>query len=86
MTDQDPQEPQDPNKDERPQKKRLRRSRARKTVNHELAARWIQEQLLDVVPELGYISERLIERILQLEHRYYIEKGYKQIKFTDGQK
>lgn len=83
MTDQEPQEPN--NKDEKP-RKRLRKPRPRKTVNHELAARWVQEQLLDVIPELGYISERLIERILRLEHRYYSEKGYKQIKFTDEKK
>ena len=81
-------EPQEPDKNEKPKepKKRLRRPRVRKTVNHEFAARWVQEHVLDEIPELGYISEKLIERILRLEHRYYTKKGYKQIKFTDEKK
>ena len=83
MSDPDP-DPQEPdNKDEQPKKKRLRRPKPRKIVNHELAARWIQEQILEQIPELGYVSDKLIERIIKLEHKYYIKKGYKQIKFTD---
>lgn len=68
-----------------PKKRRLKkkRSRARKTVEHELAARWIQDQVLEDIPELGYISDKLIEKILRLEHQYYVSKGYKQIKFDD---
>ncbi len=77
------QEPKQPDEDKQPKKKRLRRPKPRKIVNHELAARWIQEQILEEIPELGYVSDKLIERVLKLEHRYYAEKGYKQIKFTD---
>lgn len=76
------QEPK-PDENNKPKKKRLRKMRPRKAVNHELAARWIQEQILDQIPEIGYVSDKLIERVLRLEHRYYAEKGYKQIKFTD---
>jgi ribosomal protein S25 len=54
------------------------------TVNYDLLARWVQEQVLKDVPELGYVSEHLIERILKTAHKYYIQQGYTSIKLADN--
>ncbi len=63
--------------------KTTRRRKTTNVVNHVIVARWIQEQLLDEVPEVGVIPESLIERILKTSHRYYIKQGYKTIKLAD---
>lgn len=59
------------------------RRRSTSTVNHALVARWVQEQLYNEVPELGIVSEALIERILKTSHRYYIQQGFSSIKLVD---
>lgn len=53
------------------------------TVNYDHLARWVQEQMLKDIPELGYISEHLIERIIKTAHKYYIQQGYVSIKLAD---
>jgi len=53
-------------------------------VDHTAASRWIQEELWKQIPELGCVNESLIERILKLEHKYYILKGYTAIKYVDN--
>lgn len=58
-------------------------SKSKATVNYNLLSRWVQEQILKDVPELGYVSEHLIERILRTGHKYYIEQGYISIKLAD---
>ena len=60
-----------------------RRNRSKQTVDHAIVARWVQEQILTEIPELGYLAESLIERILKTAHRYYIEQGYKTIRLSD---
>lgn len=59
------------------------RRRSTSTVNHALVARWVQEQLYSEIPELGIVSEALIERILKTSHRYYIQQGFSSIKLSD---
>lgn len=63
-------------------KKKSRRSTA-STVNHALVARWIQEQIMNEVPEVGYLPEALIERVLRMSHRYYIQQGFASIKLAN---
>jgi hypothetical protein len=55
-------------------------------VDHTAASRWIQEELLKCIPELGYVSESLIERILKLEHKFYICRGYTAIRYASEEK
>lgn len=64
-------------------KKTRKRTKSTRAVDHTLAARWVQEQILTELPELGYVPESLIERILKTAHRYYIEQGYKTIRLAD---
>lgn len=71
----------DKNKNKKKAKKRVPRKR-KGIVNHATTARWIQEQLLEALPELGYISEKLIEKILKLEHKRYISLGHTRVTFT----
>jgi len=52
-------------------------------VDHSIVARWVQEQILTDLPELGYLSEKLIERILKTAHKYYIQQGFTSIKLAD---
>lgn len=53
------------------------------TVDHSIVARWVQEQILKEIPELGYLSESLVERILKAAHKYYIQQGFTSIKLSD---
>ncbi len=53
------------------------------TVNQALVARWVQEQLYNEVPELGIVSEALIERILKMSHKYYVQQGFSSIKLVN---
>jgi hypothetical protein len=59
------------------------KKRQENAVDHATASRWIQEEILKQIPELGYVSERLIERILRLEHKFYIQKGCTSIRYVD---
>jgi len=71
---------------EKPQEDKKRIPKIKKgpePVDHTAASRWIQEELVKQIPELGFVSESLIERILKLEHKYYILKGYTAIKYAD---
>jgi hypothetical protein len=69
--------------DDKKKKSTRRCRRTTSTVNHALVARWIQEHLYSEVPELGIVSEALIERILKASHRYYIQQGFSSIKLAD---
>jgi uncharacterized protein YacL (UPF0231 family) len=53
------------------------------TIDHSIVARWVQEQILSDIPELGYLSESLIERILKTAHKYYIQQGFTSIKLSE---
>lgn len=53
------------------------------TVNHAVTARAVQEQLLNDIPQLGYVPESLIETILKLSHKYYIAQGFSSVKLAD---
>lgn len=64
-------------------KKATKRRKQAKTVNHSITARAVQEQLLNNIPELGYVPESLIETILRLSHKYYITQGFSSIKLAD---
>ena len=65
------------------QKKEEKTRKATNVVDHSVVARWVQEQLLKDIPELGYLSESLIERILKMAHKYYIQQGFTSIKLAD---
>jgi len=64
-------------------KKEEKIKRVAKVIDHEAVARWVQEQILHDVPELGYLSESLIERILKTSYKYYTQQGYTTIKLAD---
>ncbi len=70
-------------KKKEPTKKKTTRRRTTSTVNHVLVARWVQEQIYNEIPEVGYIPEALIERILKMSHKYYIQQGFASIKLVD---
>ena len=63
-------------------KKKVVRRKRKGVVDHAMTARWIQEQLLVDIPELPLMSERLIERILKLEHKRYIAMGHTRVTFV----
>lgn len=64
-------------------KKKTTNKRKRKgVVDHAITARWIQEQLQRQIPELGMVSDALIEKILKLEHKRYIMMGYSRLTFV----
>ena len=52
-------------------------------VDHSIVARWVQEQILAEIPELGYLSESLIQRILKTAHKYSIQQGFTSIKLSE---
>ncbi len=60
-----------------------KRRRPTSVVNHSITSRWIQEQLLDEIPQLGYVPESLIELILKMSHKYYVQQGFSSIKLSD---
>ena len=39
--------------------------------------------VLAEIPELGYLSESLIQRILKTAHKYYIQQGFTSIKLSE---
>ena len=63
--------------------KKEKSKKTAKVIDHEAVARWVQEQILHDVPELGYLSESLIERILKTSYKYYTQQGYTTIKLAD---
>lgn len=71
----------DDNKKKPQAKKRTRRKSG--TVEHSITARWIQEKLLNDIPQLGCVSDSLIETVLKLSHEYYIKQGYSSVKLSD---
>lgn len=74
-------------KENNQEKKRSRRKQPQVvTADHVATARWIQEQLVEELPELGILSEKLIERILRLEHRRYLSLGHTRIAFVGEEK
>jgi len=76
-------------KENNQEKKRSKRKQPQPQVaiaDHVMTARWIQEQLLEELPELGLLSEKLIERILRLEHRRYLSLGHTRIAFVSEEK
>ena len=67
----------------KPQAKKKSTRRKSGTVEHSVTARWIQEKLMDEIPELGCVSDSLIETILKMSHEYYIKQGYSSVKLSD---
>jgi len=65
------------------EKKEEKVKKTTKVIDHEIVARWVQEQILHDVPELGYLSEVLIERILKTSYRFYTQQGFTTIKLAD---
>lgn len=65
------------------QKKEEKTKKTTKVIDHAIVARWVQEQILHDLPEIGYLSESLIERILKTSYKYYTQQGYKTIKLAD---